>query len=89
MTLQQSLLGLFEMDYLTLVLAIEAIWMEETINLVDIILRIIHHTKINKKNNKNSAKSVKPLVIGLQQASCGICTMQKCIDCVNTIHYTN
>lgn len=42
-------------------LAIKTMWKKEIIDLVDIILRIIRHAKINKRNEKNTADNVNAL----------------------------
>lgn len=51
MTLQGSLFRHLGKDYLILVLAIETIWKDKTINLQDTIFSIIWHTEINKGND--------------------------------------
>lgn len=80
MTLQSSLLQYLGKNYLALVSAIE------TIDLQDIILRVIWHAEINKDNNQDivvsASSSINALVVNIQQlyASQRTCTTQECID---------
>lgn len=64
MTLQENLFRHLGKDYFALVLAIETLLKEETMDLADTILKIIHHAEINKKNKKNIANNVNALIVG-------------------------
>lgn len=66
-TLQENLFKHLGKDYFALVLAIETTWKEKTTDLVDIILKIIRHTEINKKNKKDMADKRNAFAVGAQQ----------------------
>ena len=67
MTLQENLLRHLGKNYSALVLAIETIWKEETMDLADIILRIICHAEINKENKKNTANNINVFAVSAQR----------------------
>ena len=67
MTFQGNLIRHLGKDYSALVLVIETTCKEETTDLADTILRIIRHSEINKRNEKNTADNVNALVVGAQQ----------------------
>lgn len=69
MILQKSLFQHFGKNYLAVMSAIETAWTDERINLSDIILRIICHVEINKRNEEDIVKNVKVLVTENPQAS--------------------
>lgn len=88
MTLQGSLFQHLGKDYLALVLVIKTVWMEETTDLADTILRVIKHAEMNKRNDLNNAK-VKILTVGIHRAPQKTCKTKECIERGVTIHYTN
>ena len=89
MTLQGDLLRHLGKDYLAVVSAIETRWTEEITNLSDIILRIIRHAEIKKRNEENSTENVKVLATGAPQTPKRTCTIQECIDMGSIAHFTN
>lgn len=67
MTLHGNLLRHLGKNYFALVSAIETMSKEETIDLVDIILRIIYYAKINKRNEKDITNNVNTFAMSTQQ----------------------
>ncbi len=89
MILQGSLLQHLGKDYSTAVSAIETGWTEETTNLSDIILRIIRHAEIKKRNEENSTENVKVLATEAPQTPKSTCTTQEYIYRGSIAHFTN
>lgn len=89
MALQSNLLQHLSKDYSALVSAIETEWKEETINLSDMILRVIRHTGINKGNANNMAGNTKVLATVTQRASKGTWTTPERVERRVTTHYNS
>lgn len=67
MTLQGKLFRHLDKDSSLPVSTIKTVWIEDMRDLVDTILKVIRHAKINKRNNKNTAKNVNALTVRVQQ----------------------
>ena len=89
MTLQVSLFGHLGREYSALVLAIETVWRDKTINLGNTILRIVRHAEITKKNEEDNIDYTngKVLTANIYQAPKGTCITKKCVEQDVTTHY--
>lgn len=67
MTLQENLLRHFGKYYSTLVSAIQTMWKEETMDVVNTITQIICYAEISQGNERNTADNVNALIVGAQQ----------------------
>lgn len=57
-------------------------------DLINTILKIIRHTKINKKNKKDMMNAL-AMVVQQKQAIQEICRNQKCINQENIVYYND
>lgn len=90
MTLQRSLLRHLEQNYSAFVSAIETGGTENTTNLSDAILRVIHHAEIPKGNAlDNVAEPPKVMVTNTQRAPKGTCTTPECVKRGVTTYYND
>lgn len=91
MALQKSLLQHLGKNYSAFVSAIEIVWKDKRTNLDDIILKVICHVEINKKNEENSAdiSNVKVLAANIYKAPKKTYTTKECMERGITTYYTD